>query len=169
MVNKILVILVLGAAVAVGWYFLSPSEESRVRETFAKMEAALEKNGAESNFKAIEKARHAVALVEPGCTFELADGENSKKFTLSNVAADITQNVVAFRMKAGTMMVAFEDLKVKFSDKTTAEASCDFFYKGDDFGFAVRDARALDATLRKDPESGRWRFARVRVSNIVEK
>ncbi len=167
--NKILVILVLVAAVAAGWYFLSPSEESRVRETFAKMEAALEKNGAESNFKAIEKARHAVALVEPGCTFELVDGENSKTFTLSNVAADITQGVVAFRMKAGTLKVAFEELKVRFSDKATAEVSCDFFYKGDDFGWAVRDARALESTLRKDSESGRWRFARVRVLNIVEK
>ena len=167
--NKIIVILVLVAAVAVGWYFLSPSEESRVRETFSKMEAALEKNGAETNFKAIEKARHAVALVEPGCTFELVDGEGGKKFALSTVAADITQSVVAFRMKAGAMMVSFEDLKVTFTDKTTAEAACDFFYKGDDFGFAVRDARALDATLRKDPESGRWRFARVRVSNIIEK
>ncbi len=169
MVNKLFFILVLAAAVFAGWYFLLPSEEARVKETFAKMASALDKGGTESTFDALAKARNAVALVEPGCTFELADGENSKKFTLSNVAADITQNVVAFRMKAGTMMVAFEDLKVKFSDKTTAEASCDFFYKGDDFGFAVRDARALDATLRKDPESGRWRFARVRVSNIVEK
>ena len=70
---------------------------------------------------------------------------------------------------AGTSLVAFEELKVKFSDRTTAEVSCDFFYKGDDFGWAVRDARALESTLRKDSESGRWRFARVRVLNIVEK
>lgn len=167
--NKLLVILVLVAAVAVGWYFLSSSEESRVRETFAKMEAALEKSGAESNFKAIEKARHAVALVEPGCTFELVDDGGTKKFALSTVVSDITQKLVAFRMTAGTMMVSFEDLKVTFTDKATAEVACDFFYKGDDFGFAVRDARALEATLRKDPESGRWRFARVRVLNIVEK
>ena len=167
--NKLLVILVLVAAVAVGWYFLSSSEESRVRETFAKMEAALEKSGAESNFKAIEKARHAVALVEPGCTFELVDDEGTKKFALSTVVSDITQKLVALRMKAGAMKVSFEDLKVTLTDKTTAEAACDFFYKGDDFGLAVRDARALEATLRKDPESGRWRFAHVRVSNIIEK
>ena len=167
--NKLLVVLALAAAVAAGWYFFFPSDEARVRETFKKMEAALEKDGAETNFKAIEKARHAVALVEPGCTFELVDGENTRTFTLSNVAADITQSLVAFRMKAGILKVAFEELKVKFSDRTTAEVSCDFFYKGDDFGWAVRDARALEATLRKDSESGRWRFARVRVLNIVEK
>lgn len=167
--NKILVILALVAAVVAGWYFLSPSEESRVRETFKKMESALEKSGSESNFKAIEKARHAVALVEPGCTFELVDDGGTKKFALSTVVSDITQKVVAFRMQAGAMMVSFEDVKVTFTDKTTAETACDFFYKGDDFGFAVRDARALEATLRKDPESGRWRFARVRVLNIIEK
>ena len=62
-----------------------------------------------------------------------------------------------------------EDISVKFTDKTTAEVSCDFFYKGDDFGWSVRDARVLDATLRKDRESGRWRFARARLSNILEK
>ncbi len=42
--------------------------------------------------------------------------------------------------------------------------------KADDEAQAIRaDARALDATLRKDPESGRWRFARVRLSSIIEK
>ena len=97
--NKILVILALVAAVVAGWYFLSPSEESRVRETFKKMESALEKSGSESNFKAIEKARHAVALVEPGCTFELVDDGGTKKFALSTVVSDITQKVVAFRMR----------------------------------------------------------------------
>ena len=61
--NKLLVVLALAAAVAAGWYFFFPSDEARVRETFKKMEAALEKDGAETNFKAIEKARHAVALV----------------------------------------------------------------------------------------------------------
>ena len=67
------------------------------------------------------------------------------------------------------LKVAFEDMKVKVFENSTAEVTCDFFYTGDDFDLSVRDARALDATLRKDPESGRWRFARVRLSNIIEK
>ena len=141
------------------------SARTSSRETFAKASAAIDKNGTEPNLEAIGKARRAVALVEPGCTFEAF----GRTFTLSKSVPDITQQVVAFRVMAANLHVAFEDIAVKFTDKTTAEASCDFFYRGDDFGWSVRDARALDATVRKDPESGRWRFARVRLSNIIEK
>ena len=165
MVNKILVILALAAVVFAGWYFFLPSDEARVKETFKDMAAALDKSGNEPSLEAIGKARRAVALVEPGCTCEAF----GKTFTLSKNVSDITQRVVAFRTMAANMHFAFEDISVKFTDKTTAEVTCDFFYTGDDFGFAVRDARALDATLRKDSKSGRWRFARARLSDIIEK
>ena len=165
MVNKLLVILALVAVAFVGWYVFSPSEEARVKETFKNMAAALDKSGNEPSLEAIGKARRAVALVEPGCTCEAF----GKTFTLSKNVPDITQHVVAFRNMAANMHFAFEDISVKFTGDGTAEATCDFFYKGDDFDFSVRDARALDATMRKDPESGRWRFARVRLTDIIEK
>jgi len=164
-VNKILVILALAAVVFAGWYLFVPSDEARVKETFKNMAAALDKSGNEPNFDAIGKARRAVALVEPGCTCEAF----GKTFTLSKSAPDITQRVIAFRTMAANMHFAFEDISVKFTGGDTAEVTCDFFYKGDDFDLTVRDARALDATMRKDPESGRWRFARVRLTNIIEK
>ena len=168
--NKVvLVVLALAAAVAGAWYWLLPSEEARVRKTFTEVAAALEKNGVEENLETIRKAKRAVALVEPGCTFELAVGEESRRFTLSTVAADITQQVVAYRMNVSRVHMSFEDLKVTLTGTDTAEAACDFFYEGDGFGWGGRDARTLEATLRKDPESGRWRFARVRVANIIEK
>ena len=165
MVNKTLVILALAAAVLIGWYILSSSEEARVKETFKNMAAALDKSANEPTLEAIGKARRAVALVEPGGTCEVL----GKTYVLSKNVPDITQRVVALRTMTANMHFAFEDISVKFTDKTTAEVTCDFFYTGDDFGFAVRDARALDATLRKDPESGRWRFARARLSDIIEK
>ena len=92
-----------------------------------------------------------------------------KSFTLSSSAPDITQHVVAFRNMAANMHFAFEDISITFTGNDRAEVTCDFFYSGDDFGLSVRDARALEATLHKDPESGRWRFARVRLSNIIKK
>ena len=165
MVNKVLVILALVAAVFVGWYVFSPSEEARVKETFKKMAAALDKSGTEPNLEALGKARRAVALVEPGCTFEAF----GRKITLSKASSDVTQRVVAFRMMAATMHFAFEDISVAFTGDSTAEVTCDFFYTGDDFDLSVRDARAMEAIMRKDPESGRWRFAHVRLSNIIEK
>ena len=163
--NKFLVILLLAAAVFAGWYFFSSSDEARVKETFKAMAAALDKSGTEPSLEALGKARRAVALIEPGCTCEAF----GRKITLSKSASDITQHVVAFRNMAADMHFAFEDISVTFTGDGTAEATCDFFYKGDDFDFSVRDARAMDATLRKDPESGRWRFARVRLSDIIEK
>jgi len=169
LVNKAFVMILALVAVAAIGYFFWPSDEAHVREAFREVAAALEKDGSENNLEAVRKAKRAVAHVEPGCTFELVHGEGSQTFMLSKVAADITQQVVAYRMNVSHIHVSFEDLSVTFPDKTTAEVTCDFFYKGDDFGWSVRDARALEATLRKDPESGRWRFARVRVSNIIEK
>jgi len=157
--------LALAAAAFAGWHLLSPSEEARVSDAFKAMSAALDKRGSETHFDAIGKARRAVALVEPGCTVEAF----GKTFALSKAAPDVTQQIVAFRMMAANLCVSFEDVSVAFTDETTAEASCDFFYAGDDFGWSVRDARALDATLRKDSGSGRWRFARVRLSSIIEK
>ncbi len=165
MVNKIIVILVLVAAVVAGLYILWPSEEARVRGTFEEIAAALDKSGNESTVDAIGKARRAVALVEPGSTFEAFD----KSFTLSSSAPDITQHVVAFRNMAANMHFAFEDISITFPGNDRAEVTCDFFYSGDDFGLSVRDARALEATLHKDPESGRWRFVRVRLSDIIKK
>ena len=136
-----------------------------MKETFKSMAAALDKSGNEPSLEALGKARRAVALVEPGSTFEAF----GKSITLSKNAPDITQRVVAFRTMAANMHFAFEDISVKFTSGDTAEVTCDFFYTGDDFDLSVRDARALDATLRKDPESGRWRFARVRLTDIIEK
>ena len=163
--NKIVVILVLAAAVVAGLYILWPSEESRVRDSFKEIAAALDKSGNESTAEAIGKARRAVALVEPGSTFEAFD----ESITLSKNASDITQQVVVFRNMAANMHFAFEDISVKFTNDDRAEVMCDFLYTGDNFGLRVRDARALEATLRKDPESGRWRFTYVRLSNIIEK
>ena len=169
MKKSVLIVLALLASAAWCWYFLWPSDEARVKETFKEVAAALEKNGSEANMDSVRKAKRAVAFVEPGCTFELAVGEDAKRFTLSQAAADITQQVVAYRMNVSRIHMSFEDLKVALTDKNTAEAACDFFYEGDGFGWGGRDARTLEATLRKDPESGRWRFARVRLSNIIEK
>ena len=164
--NRVLVILALAAVMFAGWYFFVPSEEARVKETFKNMAAALDKSGNEPHLEAIGKAQRAAALVERGCTCEVL----GKTYTLSkNELDDITKFVFAYRTKVANMHFAFEDISVKFAGTDTAEVTCDFFYKGDDFDLSVRDARALDATMRKDPDSGRWRFARVRLTNIIEK
>lgn len=163
--NKIIVILVLVAAVVAGLYILWPSDEARVRSALKEIAAALDKSGNESTTEAIGKAQRAAALVEPGSTFE-AFGNS---ITLSTDKSDITQRIVTFRNMAANMHFDFEDISVRLSGDDRAVVTCDFFYTGDNFGWSMRDARALEASLRKDPQSGRWRFAHVRLSNIIEK
>ncbi len=163
--KKILIVIAVLVVAAGAWFLFAPSEESRVRKAFSEVAAAIEKSGAESAFDALAKARSLAALAEPKCEFEMA----GRKFVLSQERSDVTSRIVAVRNMASRIHVAFEDISVSFTNDDTAETVCDFFYQGDDFGLSVRDACSLEATLRKDPESGKWRFSRIHVVNIIEK
>ncbi|MBR4653583.1 MAG: hypothetical protein IKO72_09500 [Kiritimatiellae bacterium] len=163
--NRLLLILILFSAVLAGWWFLSSSEESRVKETFKALSAAIEKNGVEPPLKGIGKARSIARLVEPGCTVEAF----GRTVAFARDVREMQHQITAFRTMSAHLHVSFEDLSVNISGSATAEVICDFFYSGDDFGWSVRDARQLEATLHKDPDSGRWKFARARLTNIIEK
>jgi len=158
--------VVLLALAAAAWYLLGGGEERRVRRAFDRAEQAMLKEGPEVAFAGLAKGRALAALVaDGGCRLEIP--ERQVALTLSG--ADLPRQFAAFRMQSAAIRVAFEDLAVTFPDPGTAEVSCDFFYSGDSdmLGFLGRDARALDATLRKDAASGDWKFARVALSPIV--
>ena len=162
-----LVALIALAAVATGWHVLWNTEARRVRRTFARAGEALRKEGPELPFAALAKGRALAALVAPGCRLEIPEREVA--WTLS--AEDLPRQAAAFRAQSASIRVAFEDLEVTFPDEGTAQATCDFFYDGqmEPLGFEGRDARALEATLEKDAESGGWRFRRVRLAAIVRR
>ena len=165
--KKCLLLVVLLLAVA-GWLLLEKSDERRVRKTFAIAESALCKEGSELPFKTLGAARTLADLIEPGCRLEIPE----RKFSVKLEGDDLTQQLAAFRRQSTEFAVSFEDLNVVFLDKTTAQVSCDFFFRGDSeaIGLIVgRDARALDATLHWDQENGKWRFAHVRLQPILEK
>lgn len=165
--KKYLILIALAAAVA-GWFLLEMSDERRVRKTFAVVESALCKEGSESPFKTLGAARTLAELVEPGFRLEIPE----QKFSVKFEGSDLTQQIAAFRRQSTTFAVSFEDLNVVFTDKMTAQVSCDFFFHGDSNAIGLiagRDARALDATLHWDEESGKWRFAHVRLQPILVK
>lgn len=163
--KKIIAVLVLAAVAAGAWYAFTPSRESLVKKAFAQAAASLEKAGTETSFEALAKARKLSALAEPQCVFEI-DG---KKFQLSQERSDVTSRIVSVRNMAMRIHVVFENISVSFPASDTAEAVCGFFYDGDNFGLSVRDANYIEATLRRDGDSGKWRFSHVRATTIVEK
>lgn len=165
--KKFLILLVL-ALVAGAWFLLGSSDERRVRKTFAAAESALCKEGAESPFKTIGVSRTLAELVEPGCLLEVPE----RKLSVKLDGVELPRQIAAFRQQSRAFSVSFEDLNIVFPDKTTAQVSCDFFFRGDSDAIGLiagRDARALDATLHWDEASGTWRFASVKLSQILDK
>lgn len=165
--KKCLLLVVVLLAVA-GWFLLEMSDERRVRKTFAIAESALCKEGSELPFKTLGAARALADLIEPGCRLEIPE----QKFSVKLEGNDLTQQLAMFRRQSTAFAVSFEDLNVVFPDKTTAQVSCDFFFRGDSSAIGLiagRDARALDATLHWDEKGGTWRFAHVRLLPILVK
>ncbi|MDO5317359.1 MAG: hypothetical protein Q4G65_01920 [bacterium] len=162
-------LILIGLVLAVaGWFLLGMSDERRVRKTFATAESALCKEGNESPFKMLGAARTLAELVEPGCRLEIPE----RKFSVKLDGGDLAQQIAGFRRQSTAFTVSFEDLNVVFPDKTTAQVSCDFFFRGDSDALGLiagRDARALDATLHWDEESAKWRFSHIRLQPILEK
>lgn len=157
--KRVVAILAMVAVAAGGWYLLRPSREAVVKKAFAKAAAALEKGGVEKAFDALAKARALAQLADPQCVFEF----RGRKFLLSHGRADVTDRIAALRNMSAFIHVEFGEVSVSFPTSDTAEAACGFSYAGEDFGLSVRDARAVEATLRRDRDSGKWRFSSVRL------
>lgn len=163
--KKIALVLVLLSVIC--WFMLGRSEASRVKKTFDKAAEALEKEGVESPYASMAKVRTLVALVGAECRLEVPE----RNYVSSVAGQDLAREIALFRTQSTRIKVAFEDLSVQIVDDATAQATCDFFYGGDaaPLGFSGRDARALEATLKKDSDSGNWRFVRVRLLPILAK
>ena len=147
-------------AVAVGgWYLLRPSKEEVVKKAFVKAAAALEKDGTEKAFDALAKARALASIADPQCVFEF----KGRKFQLSHERTDVTERIASLRNMSAHIHVEFGDVSVSFPASNTAEATCRFAYAGEDLGISLRDARDVEATLRKDGDSGKWRFSHVKL------
>ena len=157
--KRILLFLAVLAVAVGGWFLLRPSREAVVRKTFAKAAAALEKAGTEKAFDSLAKARALASIADPQCVFEF----KGRKFQLSHERTDVTERIAALRNMAAYVHVEFGDVSVSFPASDTAEATCKFSYAGDDLGLSLRNARYVETTLRKDNDSGRWRFSHVRL------
>ena len=157
--KRILLFLAVLAVAVGGWFLLKPSKEEAVKNTFAMAVAALEKDGTEKAFDALAKARALASIADPQCVFEF----RGRKFQLSHERTDVTERIAALRNMSAHIHVELGEVSVSFPAPDTAEATCKFSYAGESFGLSLHDARDVEATLRKDDDSGKWRFSHVKL------
>ena len=164
--RSILSLLAISVLALAAWRLLAPSEERRIRKTFARASELLDKTGTEPVFAAAAKARDLAALVAPGARLDIP--ERNLAFALD--ANGLARQIALARSQAQFIHVTFEDLSIVFADDGTALVSADAFFKGtsDLMGFSGSDARELSATLKRDTD-GIWRFAAISLRPIVEK
>ncbi len=165
--KKLLGIAIAAVAVVALVIWLRPSESKRVRKVFATVSKEIRKDGPEGLVVSTAKAHALAELVTTGARFKI-DEEVLHGVTGGR---QIVQQIMLVRGQADKIEVGFADIAVMFDDERTASVTADVFVRGlsDALGISGRDARQLEAVLKKDKDDGKWRFKRVSLLPVVAK
>ena len=142
-------------------------DERRIRRLFDRAAELLAKKGAEPVFTAAGKARELAGLVAPEARFDIPECGVG----MAAGGSALARQIALVRAQAQFIQIAFEELRVDFTAEDAAIATADVLFKGtsDLLGLSGRDARELTATLKRDSDSGEWRFTGVRLRPVIEK
>lgn len=159
--------LLFAAVCAVVAVFVLPSvfrsERGRVRAAFRAAAENLEKTGPEHILAAGLKAKALAELVDGSIRLSLP--EYGQVGELS--AEDVQSQAAYARNQMGVLHVEFQQIEVSFPKRGEAVATADALVTGDLDGFRGREVRALRALLRKNPDTGKWRFRDVQVEPVL--
>ena len=150
---RALVIVVLAAAVLIGWWLFANSAERQIRALFDKVATQLRKDGQETPVTELSKARSLARHVGPRLRIEGIGGRH--EVTLNH--ADLPQQIALFRRELQTFSVTFDQLTVTVADDGTAQAFCNATCSNLPEWIDAARAYALTATL--DKSSGDWQFS----------
>ena len=139
------------------------SERSRVRAAFRVAAENLEKAGPENLIAAGLKAKALGELVDGSLHLRLPELGHDADFD----AADIQRQVALARNQMANLHVEFRDIRIEFPARGEATATADALVRGDLDGLRGREVRAVTAQLRKNPDTGKWRFRDVRVEPVL--
>ena len=158
-----------GAAVLIAaalWIVFAPNEERRVRKTFDRVSALMAKDGAEDEhvLTSAGKANGMGELVATSLKLEAPELGMRETFDSDAVA----QTVALMRSHVHHVAVTFSDLTIEFPKDATAEVLGNVKVDADErnFGFKDSEARTFEATLKKDDDTGTWKFSRVKVHRV---
>lgn len=154
-------------AAAATYYWMRPTEEARVKAAFARAAAVISKESGESLIVTATRTKDIADLVAD--PFRIAAPERSVDETIT--PSETARQVTAVRATCSSLSLRFEDVRVDSIDGDVAHATADMLVSGTgmDAFLSGRDAREVDAQLKKSPEDGKWRFSSVSIDAIVER
>ncbi len=139
------------------------SERSQVRKAFLVAAENLEKTGPENLLVAGLKAKTLGELVDGTLHLRLPELGHDADFD----AAEVQRQAAFARNQMADLHVEFRDIRIEFPARGEADATADALVTGGLDGSRGREVRAVTARLRKDPDTGKWRFRDVRVEPVL--
>jgi len=164
--RKSIILLGVGALLAIGLVIaLIPNEERRVRKTFERVAELIDKEPDEPMLATAAKARGLGDLTTQSFHLEAREIGMNQKFDPDTVA----QCAAMMRAHERHIAVTFSDLSVDFPAEKDHVAQVLGNVKIDadhNLGFKGKEARTFEATLKKDAETGTWKFSQVKVHRV---
>ena len=159
-------LLVAAVCIAIAAFVLPRilrTERSRVLAAFHAAAENLEKSGPETLLAASLKAKALGELVDGTLTLALSELEVEDVFD----AMEVQRYAAYARNRMTTLHVEFRDIRVEFPAGGEAAATAVLLATGDLENSIGRETSAVAARLRKDPDTGKWRFHEVRVDPVL--
>ena len=154
--------IALAAFVLFGWWLLSSSAERRILKLFDQVAHELEKTGPEHPFQELSKAKALARHV--GARLSI-DGLGGRRDLVLDHEA-LPQQIALFRRELQTFSVSFDQLTVKVSGDSDAQAFCNATCSNLPSWADDSRAYALTATLAKS-DSGDWQFVALHFAPLV--
>ena len=154
--------IALAACVLLGWWILSNSAERRICKLFDQVSHELEKIGPEHPFQELAKAKALARHV--GARLSI-DGLGGRRDLVLDHKA-LPQQIALFRREVQTFSVTFDQLSVKVSSESDAQAFCNVTCSDLPSWADGSRAYVLTATLAKN-DSGDWQFAALHFAPLV--
>ena len=160
----LLILLLLGAAVA-GWrIWKSRTPEGQVRRQLLQLVECVSKREGEGTAAGLWKGRAIAELFAPECTFEFRTEMFGGTYTPSEISADLAR----FRMMFEQVEVAMRKLVITFPAPTEAAADFTGHLIGTlKRGGTVDAVRELVCRLREI--DGEWKITSITVREILER
>ena len=151
-----LVCIVLAALILPG---LLRSERSRVKGAFRAASEALEKSTDENLLAAGFKAKALGELVDGNIRVDLPDCGYRDELGPN----DVQRQAAYARNQMAYLHVKFRRIDITFPSRGEATATAEAEVSADLDGLRTPEIREIRALLRKNPDSGKWRFRDVRL------
>lgn len=159
----VIVLLLAAAGFCVWYFFIRETEEVRIRRTFDRLAAAIEKTGEEGTFVPIGKAREIMKTMADQIAIDIEYEHISGTYKNDN---EIIPQIVLARRMVSYLSVSFYDFEFDIYPDDTADVHFTVSARGRAGNEPISEVRDLTAFMRKG-EDGEWRFEKISVQKVI--